>query len=95
MRIAFTLSLLLAAGGCRTDVSSATRDAEEYSRNFPGVTGLDCARADSDGDGYVTCTLFRGANDPLQIQCGSERLCLWNCARGCKYVPAMRMEGHR
>lgn len=82
-----------ALGACqRTDFGKAQRSAEDYSKHIEGTTSVLCAQTDTDGDGYVSCTVFRSkSEEPLQIQCGSERFCIWNCAEGCKYVPTMKM----
>lgn len=81
--------LLLTA--CRTtNKEAADRAAREFIRNFPNATGVSCADQDTDRDGYVTCTVFRGNLEPETIQCGSETYCI-NCARGCKYVPAIKI----
>lgn len=88
------LPILLLLAACeRTDVSAANSSAATFAKNIPNATGTTCADVDSDGDGYVTCTVFRGEQEPMQIQCGSERLCVWNCARGCKYEPSMKIRG--
>ena len=48
----------------------AEKAAKKYAANIPGVTNIQCNRYDSDADSYVTCTLFRGAEKPMQIECG-------------------------
>lgn len=73
--------------GCRTDMGEANRAAAEYVKKIPHSVGWECANIDSDGNGYVACTVFRAEGEPLAIECGSERFCIWNCARGCKYLP--------
>ena len=83
-----TCILLIALSACRTTNSDvANESAREFIRSLPNTTAVTCAETDSDGDGYVTCTVFRGVGEPLPIECGSERFCIWNCKRGCKYVP--------
>ena len=80
------LGCIASAVSCeRTDSEAANASAREFIKNMPGSTGVVCADTDTDGDGYVTCTVFRGTQEPLQIQCGSQRWCVANCARGCKY----------
>ena len=87
IKISITVTCLVSVAGCnRTDIDAANQSAAEFIRHVPNATGVTCADQDSDGDGYVTCTVFRGSEDPMTIQCGSERFCL-NCARGCKFVP--------
>ena len=84
-KILIILVLLLSACD-RTDHEAANRAAQEYMTHIPHATSVECADQDTDGDGYVTCTVFRGDLEPMPIQCGSEKYC-YNCARGCKYVP--------
>ena len=90
MRIAIVL-LFLAA--CETvDASRAQRYADEYTaKHFSASSTVECARADSDGDGYVSCTVFEKDHDPVSIQCGAEKWCARNCAEGCKYVPGVKV----
>lgn len=88
---AFSLCLACAAffgvTACsNTNLGAANAAAEDFVKRMPEATGFSCADQDTDGDGYVTCTVFRRGLDPIPIQCGSERYCV-NCARGCKYVP--------
>lgn len=82
---------VLIASCANTDPAAATSGAAEYVKHIPNATGVECAQTDSDGDGYCSCTVFRGAEEPMQIQCGCERICVWNCARGCKYVPNLKL----
>lgn len=88
--ILFT-ALALCTACSRTDVDAANTAASVFTKNIQNSSGFSCAEVDTDNDGYVTCTVFRGSEEPMQIQCGSERWCIWNCARGCKYVPAMKI----
>lgn len=91
-----TILLLLSATACqRTDVAAANTSAAEFAKHVPGATGTLCAEVDTDGDGYVSCTVFRSGDEPMQIQCGSQRICLFNCARGCKYEPSVKLNGRR
>lgn len=71
-----TLALLVLASCERTDVAAANASAAEYAKNIPGATGTLFAAVDTDGDGYVSCTVFRGNDEPMQIQCGSQRICI-------------------
>lgn len=50
--------------------SVAQQNAVEYASHIQGVTETKCNRYDTDGDGYVSCTLFRGSEMPVQIECG-------------------------
>lgn len=79
---------------CSTaDVQKATKQAEEFAKHMPEATGVTCNDSDSDGDGYVSCTVFRGDKDPLALSCGAQRFCSCNCASGCKLMaPALRVQ---
>lgn len=90
-----TILIILACACARTDPAAAPAAAADYIKHIPGATGYECAATDSDGDGYCSCTVFRGSDEPMQIQCGCERICIWNCARGCKYVPSVKIQGGR
>lgn len=77
----------------RTDKAAADTAAEEFITHVDGAQSVLCADTDTDGDGYVSCTVFMGKGvEPMQIQCGSEMYCI-NCARGCKYEPSMKFRG--
>ncbi len=79
--------------GCRrTDPEAASSAAEEFVRHIPDATGVECAQTDSDGDGYCSCTVFKGREEPMQIQCGCQAVCVFNCVRGCKYQPTMKLD---
>lgn len=94
MRTAITLALTLAAAACtRTDAAAADRAAKEFMTNIPEASGFSCTRVDADGDGYCTCTIFRGVQPPMSIQCGCTRFCVWNCPEGCKVVEAVKFQG--
>jgi len=85
--------MALMASCVRTDTEAANRAVKEFQQNFPDATGSTCAATDTDGDGYCSCTIFRGKEVPLQVQCGCEKFCIWNCAVGCKYVEAVKVLG--
>jgi hypothetical protein len=80
-----TIAAILIMAACHNaDVASARKQAEEFAKEIPGAVRVQCNDSDSDGDGYVSCTIFRGSNDPLPIQCGAENWCVTNCAHGCR-----------
>lgn len=77
------------------DVGKAEKAAKEYAQNVPDATGkVTCVASDSDGDGYVSCTVFRTKGDPVAIECGSQKFCACNCAKGCKAAVA-KIRGKR
>lgn len=89
-----TISFLAGIACNRTDKAAADEAALEFITHIDGAQSVLCANADTDGDGYVSCTVFMGKGvEPMQIQCGSETYCIRNCARGCKYEPAMKFRG--
>jgi flagellar basal body-associated protein FliL len=77
-RFLLTLAALTLCG-CSAVIGADTAEAESYAqefvaKNFPqaNVQNLECQNADSDGDGYVSCTvsLKEGAKTRLQaIEC--------------------------
>lgn len=87
-----TISFLAIIACNRTDKAAADAAAKEFITHIDGAQSVLCAETDTDGDGYVSCTVFMKGEEPMQIQCGSETYCI-NCARGCKYEPALRLRG--
>lgn len=84
-------SLLFLTACHNADVGEATRQAKEFMKKISGATAVECNPTDSDGDGYISCTVFRGSADPLPIQCGAENYCVFNCAHGCRMaIPTTR-----
>lgn len=79
-------ALVIFAACHNADVDKARKEAVEYAKHFENVTGVDCNASDSDGDGYVSCTIFRSDADPVPIACGAENYCVTNCAEGCKML---------
>ena len=49
----------------------AVNDAQNWSRPVPGATGGETTGRDTDGDGYISCTVFRQNAEPLFIECAS------------------------
>ena len=74
---------------------AAEKAAREYAEHFDDANGIECAQRDTDSDGYCACTVFRRDHDPVRIDCGCERFCVWNCARGCKLVEGLKVQGGR
>lgn len=79
------LAIVVVIGTCiatRVQKSYVSKDyAQEFSKQLDGVvTGTDCVDRDTDGDGYVTCTVFRKDKDPLSILCAAK----WSLNKGCK-----------
>lgn len=75
--------LLLALTSCVTTdeaVSSARRFATDLGYE---VRGVSCSGRDSDGDGYMSCSVrVIGDGPPLELQCGVS---------GCKQVQSVKV----
>lgn len=73
--------------GC-VDHEKAETAAAEYAKKLPGSTGqVSCVPADSDGDGYVSCSIFMKKGPPTAVECRS----LPYKAGGCK-IAAVRIK---
>jgi len=82
--------------GCDPDWERAERDAKEFAAKIPGATReVSCAKGDSDGDGYCSCTVFMDDGSLQNIDCGCEKYALWNKKEGCKVVDAVKFQGER
>jgi len=82
-----TFVMILVLVGCHNaDTTEAKKQADAFARKIPGFQSVECVDSDSNGDGYVSCTVFRGDRDPVAIKCGSENYCVNNCAHGCYLV---------
>lgn len=67
----FLLVTVLAS--CR-GVGEAENSAKAFAdRRFENSTGVECMERDSDGDGYVSCTIFL-PDDAVGIECATENL---------------------
>jgi hypothetical protein len=86
-QLKFTLCALLVTACSHADPNKALQEAKDFVKNIDNATNVTCNDSDSDGDGYVSCTVFRKGADPLAISCGAENWCMTNCAKGCKITP--------
>lgn len=93
--IAMFLALVVPACA-KADPEKAEAAAREFAQNYPDFSGnVACTKADTDGDGYVTCTAFMKNGDEKRLECGAERFCIFNCARGCKPVESLKLGAGR
>lgn len=78
----FLLSSLLL--GCLENPIKLQEQAKEFATSMGyDVKGLSCMNTDSDNDGYVSCAVNIGMQEPLQIECAS----LYSIVRsGCRLV---------
>lgn len=64
-------------GGCVTTTdrtATAERNARAYSASLGlEITGATCSGADSDGDGYTSCTVVLPGGQMKAIECGYDR----------------------
>lgn len=83
---------LLVLGGC--DYSDkAAKEARAYANELGiQLTGVSCVRTDSDGDGYVSCSLAKADGSLLAVECAIGMPFTWNS--GCR-VPKAVIPGGR
>lgn len=83
---------LLALGGC--DYSGRAADAaREYADGLGlRMSGVSCVRSDTDGDGYVSCTLALPDGKLQPLECVGTPF-TWN--RGCRVPKAVFPGGGR
>jgi len=85
------VALLIFATSCDSDWQRAERDAKAFVVNIPGATGnVACAKADSDGDGYCSCTVFMEDGSMQNLDCGCEPFAVFDKTEGCKVVDAFK-----
>jgi hypothetical protein len=86
------LSVPLAAlVGCG-DIEHAKASARSYARDL-GYTavGVSCTGTDSDGDGYVACSVrVEGQDAPIALECSHGD---FTFTEGCKLAPTYKMMG--
>lgn len=64
-----SIGLTLCLTGCN-DYEKAEAAAGDYAQKLPGATGhVNCVPRDSDGDGYVSCSVFLKKGPPIGIEC--------------------------
>lgn len=87
---------LLACGNVKSAKQSARRYADDLGYK---VVGVACTSVDTDGDGYVSCSVrVEGREDPLALECSRGD---WSFTEGCKVampkavVKATTIHGHR
>lgn len=93
LRIIGMAGFLLMLAGCFGDPEAAKASARQYAKDLGyEVAGVSCTGVDSDGDGYVSCTVRLKDPDPS----GSSLLAL-ECSRGevtftsgCKVAPLVK-----
>ena len=70
--------------GCLENPVKLQEQAREFTESMGyTVKGVSCMNYDSDNDGYVSCAVNIGMQEPLQIECSS----MYNIiSRGCRLV---------
>ena len=97
--IVATFGVIITAnvGGCVTTTERSTtaeRNARAYSASLGlEITGATCSGADSDGDGYTSCTVVLPGGQMKAIECGYDRpVAILGQNVGCKVaVPSLMM----
>jgi len=79
-----TLFLSFLLFGCLEDPVKLQNQAKEFTKSMGyDFKGASCMNTDSDNDGYVSCAVNIGMQEPLQIECAS----LYSIIRsGCRLV---------
>jgi hypothetical protein len=79
-----TLFCSLFLFGCLENPIKLETQAKEFGVSMGyEVKGVNCMNYDSDNDGYVSCAVNIGMQEPLQIECSS----MYNIiSRGCRLV---------
>jgi len=76
---------LLLFSGC-PNLTGAHKDvAQEQAHKYAQEMGIDlahvsCVRQDTDGDGYVSCSLKDAAGETMSLECAGA----WNLNAGCR-----------
>ena len=59
--------------GCTEDTTKLEATAETYTKKLGyEFKGASCVNTDGDNDGYVSCSVNIGQNEPLQVECASH-----------------------
>ncbi len=56
---------------CAKGNGDAHRDALQWASQISDATQVTCTERDTDGDGYISCTVFRREMDPIFIECAT------------------------
>jgi prepilin-type N-terminal cleavage/methylation domain-containing protein len=84
--IGIIAALILSAGGCGSPAKAKDNARAFCSDLGYSVTGISCAETDSDGDGYISCSVLAedkaGAEVRLQLECSGGSP--WRRTGGCK-----------
>lgn len=89
-----TLSILIGLvclTGCPNLTGAHKSEGEEQASKWAKELGLEyqsvsCVKQDTDGDGYVSCTLNLGEGRTKQVECAGA----WNLNSGCR-EPKLKM----
>ena len=75
--------LISVVASCRGPGKSEASAKSFAERRFENNTGVECLDRDTDGDGYVSCTIFL-PNDAIAIECATENHVLGCSSSGCR-----------
>lgn len=92
--IGILIAILVGGSWNRKATPETLRYAQEFAGQLPDSDGAkaSCMDRDSNGDGYVSCTVFRKAKDPLPIECGFEKSIGWS-NHGCRMQKPIGYDG--
>lgn len=83
--LAVVFCLLFSRCACRYIAGNegAIEEAKVFAGHLPDGKDaeIECAGYDSDGDGYVSCTIFREGQEPLFVECSRKT---WTLTKGCR-----------
>jgi hypothetical protein len=72
------------ATGCSDNGSTAEDEARKYAKSLGlEIKGVSCTERDSDGDGYVSCSISHNENGSVAIM-PVECAIKWSANSGCK-----------
>jgi hypothetical protein len=84
MRKTLATLLTIFTFGCLENPVKLQEQAREFTESMGyTVKGVSCMNYDSDSDGYVSCAVNIGMQEPMQIECASTYSIL---SRGCRMV---------
>lgn len=91
MRKTLATLLTIFTFGCLENPVKLQEQAREFTESMGyTVKGVSCMNYDSDSDGYVSCAVNIGMQEPLQIECVS----LYSIIRsGCRLVKINMLRG--
>lgn len=82
-----TFALIAFLASCSHSVGDAPKDAKRFAfAHYDNVKSVACMAQDSDGNGYVSCTIFLPDNETAPIECATGNVFADGCGgnKGCR-----------